>query len=284
MKKLLITFPIFALIFAAGCNKNSSTPAVPTIVDLPSGGLANFNAALLNLTTDTVTVYFTAEISSGFTLSNNLIVTVAPDDSKRTAYNSDGSIIQYDAMPAGSYTIPATYDTIKPGFTAVTFSVLFYRSKIDPTKNFMLPVSITGATGATIDSTYTSIYYHTIGNPLSGLYSNTGTRTSYTGPVTAGIVASVDSCPSPKLISPESGLLSDCDYADLGPSGWKYKITWEGGPTVVVAPNDIMAASISAFKDLGSTYDEVNKILHLKTQYTNTVGDDRVVDELLKRQ
>lgn len=133
-------------------------------------GLAYFSKAALFLTDaepDTVTMY--VNIASVNALSKDLSVTVDVNDAAISAYNS-GSDIQYEKMPDSTFELLQNQVTIPAGSHVGTVDIVFEKGKIDPTKNYMLPISITDASGENISGNFGTIYWHTIGNPLAGAY------------------------------------------------------------------------------------------------------------------
>src|SRR3954469_18900328 len=59
---------------------------------------------------------------------------------------------------------------IKAGTRLAKFTVTFYPQTLDPAKSYMLPVTVTDASGLTISGNLSTIYLHIIGNPLAGNY------------------------------------------------------------------------------------------------------------------
>jgi len=82
------------------------------------------------------------------------------NDNKRIVYNSSNPV-QYDTFPDSLYSFPITSVTIPAGKHLDTLQVYFYPSKIDTTKNYMLPISIEDAQGQTISGNFGTIYFHT---------------------------------------------------------------------------------------------------------------------------
>lgn len=136
----------------------------------PSGGLAYFGGAVIatSVAAGSDDEFFTVNIASPYPPTKDIPVTLAVNDAARTAYNSassDGYI--YDALPAAAYSFPATTGTIKSGYRLDTFNVSFFHDKMDPTKDYMLPISITQAPGTTISGNMSTIYFHIVGNLLA---------------------------------------------------------------------------------------------------------------------
>lgn len=168
MKKIYISLMTLIMCIFSACLKD--TPAVDfstvgTIIEiLPvnGGGLENFTAAELNFqpTDDTYNADIVLNIASPERLSKNLTITMEVDDALRSAYNSANQD-QYDAFPDSTFSFPVNSGTIAAGQRLDTLHVYFYPSKIDITKNYMLPVSIKDAQGETISGNFGSIYFHT---------------------------------------------------------------------------------------------------------------------------
>ena len=286
MKKISIFASLAATLFLTGCLKdtpNNDFGTVGTIVEIPYSGLENFTSAALNLPTDPTTISFVVNIASPYPLTSDLDVTLFVDEDKRTQYNAAGGA-QYEAMPGNAYDFPVTKATIKAGSRQATFSVTFYNGKIDPSKNFMLPISIKDAGGKTISGNFGTLYYHAIGNPLAGSYNGKGTRTGYLGTIAGGVIVYVVPTPTPKTASPLDATTVVIDYADLGPSGWHYLVTWDGATLTVKDDGLVAAGAVLAFSDAGSSYNPATKVLYLHTHYTNTLGNERDVEETLTHQ
>jgi hypothetical protein len=99
-------------------------------------------------------------IASPEPLKKDLTISMGLDDNKRTAYNS-ANAVQYDLLPDSLFSFPVTSAIIPAGRRLDTLHVYFYPSKIDTTKNYMLPVSIQDAQGQTISGNFGTIYFHT---------------------------------------------------------------------------------------------------------------------------
>jgi hypothetical protein len=167
MKKLYISLLSLIMCSFSACLKDSPAvdfSTVGTIIEiLPvnGGGLEYFSAAELNLNTteDIYSADIVLNIASPKPLSKNLTISMEVDDALRSAYNSANDD-QYDAFPDSTFSFPVTSGTITAGKRLDTLQVYFYPSKIDTTKNYMLPVSIKDAQGETISGNFGSIYFH----------------------------------------------------------------------------------------------------------------------------
>lgn len=295
----------FALVISMGaCVKNRNANAtdfsqitpILEIRDNISGigndaGLSNFGKASLSFTSDTGTFSFYVNLASEFTLDHDITVTVGIDNAALQSYNADpANAVDYELMPDSIFSLPATQVTIKAHERVALVSVDVYANKIDPSKSYMLPISITDASGINISGNFGTIYYHVIGNCLAGTYDVVGTRTNYTGAVSGGIISSVTdlSANSPKIVIPVDPTHTLVDYANLGGSGWAYSLTYDcaAGGNLVAVGNDVALASALAgtFSITTATYDPELKQIYLLSTYTNTSGNARVVEEWLTKE
>ena len=93
-----------------------------------------------------------------------------------------------------------------------------------------------------------------------------------------------------KPLVPETPILSNLDYADLGANGWKYYIGYftDTGldSSFYASPNLTIINSVEpgSFKVIDDTFDSTTKDIHIKTSYKNLSGDERVVEEFLTLQ
>ncbi|HMH20429.1 MAG TPA: DUF1735 domain-containing protein [Puia sp.] len=271
MKKLLIIVPALASLLFSSCLKDKanvdlsnlsyiaeiSTASTNSTPNAPSGGLDFYNGATMNAAADDPdTITFTVNIASPYPPTKDVPVTLAVDDAARVSYISNASNVQFAAFPAAGFDFPKTSGTIKAGRRLDTFTVVVHHGNLDPTQSYMLPISIKSASGATISGNLGTIYFHIIGNPLAGPYTQewirydqadaTGTPGyDETGPASFVPV-------SPTSISVESGtgvdyILSFTNTAGVL-SGFKVAfptsgptsptgagITISAGPTIVLA-------------------------------------------------
>jgi hypothetical protein len=170
-------------------------------------GLANFSRATLDFsgdTTDTHIQSFYVNLASVNVLNNDVSVTVGVDQAALDAYNADVShTTKFEMMPDSIYTILNTTVTIAAGERVALVSVQLTPGKIDPSRSYMLPISITDAGDITISGNYGTIYYHIIGNPLAGNYLQDFYRWNDV-PDTTGPPNSTVFEGEPTLVNPES--------------------------------------------------------------------------------
>jgi hypothetical protein len=228
----------------------------PTVL-MSDGGMANFQAnALLFPPTDPAdTAYFHVEYASTTTAPQDEVVTIAIDQAALDAYNALGGN-QYTIFPDSIFSFSTTSVTIPKGNNySAGIPLIVFPDKINLLNNYMLPISIkVTPKGSTISSNYTTIYYHLIGNPIAGLYSQewirynnaggTGTP-AYDLDLSPGVFAPLDGT----TISVSSGtgvnyiltftntggVLSNFQVSLDPASVTAAKITITGGPTIITA-------------------------------------------------
>lgn len=168
MKYIFSAIMISAGILFGGCLKDkaavdyNSVGTVVEILPVNGGGIENFDAAELDFDPSQASgqADIVLNLASRAALSKALTVTMGVDDNLRQAYNTAyGS--NYEALPDSVYTFPVQSGTIPAGQWLDTLHLEFYPSKIDTTKNYMLPVSIKDAEGETISGNFGAIYFHT---------------------------------------------------------------------------------------------------------------------------
>jgi hypothetical protein len=192
LKNLSGLILVCSALFITSCVKNRNSGAVDftqltPIVQIVEGGLAKFSSqALVFPGTDlSDTGYFTLNYAATNVAPSDITITLGKNDAARLAYNAANPTSQYLAMPDSVYSFTTTSVTIKAGqsySSPVKFTI--YPYKLDVSKSYMLPISITAAGGINISGNFGTIYYHVIGNPLAGTYQDYGMRYNYSGGVT----------------------------------------------------------------------------------------------------
>lgn len=176
IKPLLLAGLMLPMLLLQSCLKDKnqltdfSGETTQPIVEIPEGGLGNFAPDALNLSgSGADTLYFHINLASTDFLNKDVTVKFGYDAAALASYNSSSSI-KYQKFPDSIYSLPVTQVTIKAGTRAVAVPLIMYPGKIDPTQNYMLPVTITDAQGTTISGNFGTIWFHLIGNPLAGTY------------------------------------------------------------------------------------------------------------------
>ena len=190
-KNLVAIVLVSSVVFLASCVKNRNDGAVDfsqlsPIMQIPEGGLKNFStSALVFPASDPVdTAVFHANYAATTVAPSDIAVTFIIDDAARLAYNASHTD-QYLALPAAFYNIPTLTTVVKAGQSySAALKLAVYPIMFDPSKSYMLPITISSASGVNISGNFGTIYFHVIGNPLAGNYQDYGQRTNYTGSVT----------------------------------------------------------------------------------------------------
>lgn len=334
MKKSLIFKNLVAITlvscatFFASCVKNRNDGAVDftrltPIVQIVEGGLAKFSseALLFDASHTSDTAYFTLNYAATTVAPTDITVTMAYDAAALAAYVAQDTVNRnnpYTKMPDSICKFLQTTQVIKAGQSYSDFvKFIVYPNKVDPSKNYMFPITITSASGVKISTNFGTIYYHLIGNPLAGNYTTYGQRWNYTGSIPwAGPANSLALATAPGV--PAAGV----------PAGGSVTFT-KNGSTTTFAPVDgqtvagVMAnvpdpsggaayhfvtgnASFSAItEDVGATfkagYSNIDVFsrayvapsptqkpaFRLVVHYNNTTGgagNDRIIDESFTHQ
>ena len=193
MKKITVFSIIAFALSSTGCLKDkpnvdfsnikpiaeiSSSNINPT-KNGPASGLDYFNQATLPYigADTTFDVTFDVNITGEYPPTKDVSVTLAVDDSKRVAYNSNLAPADQFLLPADSnYSFAVKTAIVKAGTRLAKFTVTFFPQTLDPAKSYMLPITLTDASGLTISGNLSTIYLHIIGNPLAGVYNWDWTR------------------------------------------------------------------------------------------------------------
>jgi hypothetical protein len=226
MKKISI-FAAFLAFCLSGCLKDTPNVDFSTVkptVEIINSGLGYFASSALIFSTDTLTVPIPVNLASVNTLNKDLTITLAVDNSALTNYNGMGGL-QYELMGDSSYSFPTKTVTIPAGKRLDTVWVTFYGHTLDPTKNYMLPISITDGDGIDLTGNFNTMYFHAIGNPIAGSYGELWTRWNATDTTGAPTYDHLDVGPvtfspeSPTEISVVSGGTGDQDFISFTNNG-----------------------------------------------------------------
>ncbi|HMG66049.1 MAG TPA: DUF1735 domain-containing protein [Chitinophagaceae bacterium] len=146
---------------------------ISDFVVFQSGGLVNYGSSVISAgpaAPDTVTVTTIVTLASKNVASSPVTVTIGLDDSKRTDYNAANGT-SFQALPTNAYKIVTPTVTIPAGQNYATVTVEVYARNVDPSINFLLPVTILDAAGKGLSGNLNTVYYHIIGNPIAGVYT-----------------------------------------------------------------------------------------------------------------
>lgn len=283
-KQVLIFIAVLTAVFSA-CKKDSDTLDTSPNFYFFNGDTSSFSRNLLLFpSSDTLTLSLT--VSSTYTLPTQTVVTFAVADTSRTKYN-DSHSSNYNLMPEDAYSLPDTI-VMTAGKSVDTLTVQVYKNKLNPLSDYMLPIVIADAQGQKINTAGSqTIYLNYKGSSLGGLYSLAGTRIEYVGDAADNNVDDTVTLPTVKSVIPISISTSITDYADLGSNGWQYNMVIDPQTGIFSAtPNAVILQSVlqDSFTMIDATYDDETKIIHLKSSYKNSSGDERIVDETLTPQ
>ncbi len=258
--KLSIFFTAtFLIIGLGGCVKSTNyftdLSKVNDLVILRNAGIAGFKASNIRVDpTSTDTLFFDvyAELASVEASNSNVTVTLAVDDAKRTAYNTANST-NFQAFSNNKYKLKSTTLTIPAGEHYAKTTLEVYQSFFDPTISFMLPISITDASGKALSSNQNAIYFNVIGNPIAGNYNwdftrwnspdNSGTPSSlsFTGHTTTFVAD------DPTTIEVESGYFIQPRYvvSFTNTSGTlsNFKVSFNPGDLQAMIDNGVTVTS-----------------------------------------
>lgn len=303
-RKLIILSTVLGTLFLAGCLKKGSMNIDPystegsiiTLAYLEGGSGSTINSGMqyfggANLTypgSDEVdTATYNVNLAGPATLGSDLNVTVGYDESKLND-NFANDAINYELMPDSVYDFVQTSAVIKAGTRTVPLQIAFYPSKIDPTKSYMLPVTIKEAGGKTISSNFGTIYYHVIGNPLAGAYKWTYLRFNK-GDTTGSATTSWFDEPTTFLPVNPTTVQVNSGYGDQNGLDIRYQMTFTntGGVLsdfkVKINPTDVTESVYGAIGAKGFTdativvADLVNRHFRFTYQVVNSAGAARTL-------
>ena len=214
MKRISLGFylAITASLFLTSCvkdrNEGPDFSITKPVLELRTpiadmAGLAYFTRAVIGNLPDTVQFY--ANLASANTFDHDVNVTIGVDPSRIDEYNSDdANAVKYELLPDSAYSILKTTGTIVAGQLIDSFQVAFYKDKIDPTKNYMLPVAITDGGDVLISHNMGLIWFHAIGNPIAGAYLWDWTRWNATDSTDPATLSSLSFTGAETAFSPTS--------------------------------------------------------------------------------
>ncbi|HRO86081.1 MAG TPA: discoidin domain-containing protein [Niabella sp.] len=178
MKKILFSIAFLVALITTGCYKTINTMhsgtslvlSYPARVDYNtvSSGINYWNKALLSFP-DMSKASQTYKLSLNLpkALSQDVQVSIGVDQAAFDSYNANPIFGSYSLMPDTYYKITTPSITIPAGKTDTTFSIDFYPVKMDIAKSgYLLPLSITSATGTTIHGELKTTFFHIEKDPF----------------------------------------------------------------------------------------------------------------------
>jgi hypothetical protein len=215
-KTSILSITTILLLMLSSCVKplNGYTDFSQTsdFVILQNAGMANFGSVAFNRGSDTVNLTVRVDLASAVNPSSATTVTIAPDPSLISAYNTANPLPGYLVLPTANYKLLNTTLTIPAGQHYAETTLQVYTKGLDPALSYMLPISIKDASGKQVSGNLNTVYYHTIGNPLAGTYSwsfyrwnsTTDTTTAPNSTVFTNQLVSVSPLGPLDLLFPES--------------------------------------------------------------------------------
>ncbi len=152
-------------------------------VDLIKGGLTNFSSNNIRFSSDTASYTITANLASVNLPKSPVNVTIGVDASLIATYNAANGT-NFLLLPTDAYTLASTSLTIPAGQQYATTTLEVYQSNVDPSKSYLLPISITDASGKALTSNLNTMYFNIIGNVIAGDYNWDFSR--WSSPVMSG--------------------------------------------------------------------------------------------------
>jgi len=299
MKKVIIIIPALLALILSGCLKDKpnndfsnlsyvaeiTTASVNSTPNAPSSGLAFFGGATLSFATapDLDTVSFTVNVASPYPPTKDIAVALDIDPAALATYNADASHLTFEAFPDSTFKFTTKTGTIRAGSRLDTFYVIFSSRKVNPTKSYMLPISIKTATGATVSGNLSTIYFHVVGNPLAGSYrwdftrwNNSDSVGPNSGTFTAKPTAFIPN--SPTNVEVKTGYFTapryELTFVNTGGVLSNFTLTFnaddikymnDNGVTIGTGPNILIA-------------DPINKIFKFQYTAVTTSGPRYVID------
>jgi hypothetical protein len=185
IKYLMITSLVTGM-FASCLKPNKATytnfSEVTDKVMIINSGVANAGKAPANIlvagSTDSfIAIDVDVQLASKNTNASDLTVKLGLDDAARVKYNTnDPNAVGFEALPDSCYSFPNGNVLIKSGTNFGKTTLYIYPTKVDVSKSYMLPISITDPGGKEVTTNANTQYFNVIGNELAGPYLWTFSR------------------------------------------------------------------------------------------------------------
>ncbi|RYE22882.1 MAG: DUF1735 domain-containing protein [Sphingobacteriaceae bacterium] len=245
------------------------------LVELPAAtgvaGTGLFQTASFAISTTPTPLNVLVNVAAPKPLSNDLTVRLSVDQAALTAYNKANGT-SYTLLPAADYNSTLMV-TIPANQNSANLIVNINSNLIDPSNtNYVLPLTITDASGQQISNYKTLLYNVTVKNAYDGNYTVTGYKFHPTAPhALSGTYA----------LTTVSALTTQCPVGDLGGSNYYFRFDTNNGvisnyvpvgatpaaPSSGLMTEDVPAPGGSAFA-VAQTQDNA---VPGQTPYTHTV-------------
>ena len=147
-------------------------------VSLITGGVQNFAKSSILISTlspDVKTVEIIVSFDLGVKSTTAQTVKIGIDNSKIATYNTANSK-NFQPVTSDMVKIKAAELTIPAGENYAKTTIEVFQNKFDPSKSYLIPITILEAPGATMSVNLNTRYFNIIGNALAGSYSWTYRR------------------------------------------------------------------------------------------------------------
>lgn len=262
----LVTGMFLLLVSLNSCLKNRNALAtdfskLQDHVLLMNSGLGSVSASNVAFNTDTTTITIIANLASVNPPTSPVVVTIGVDAAKIAEYNASHNTA-FVVVPDSGYTLASTTLTIPAGQQYASTTISFYKSKFDPSLSYMLPISITDASGKALTSNKNTLYFNIIGNPIAGNYNERWRRfaaydTTGTPAYDLSDPSAIFSAESPTQVAAESvfnGALFHISFTNTGGVLSNFNVALDpssystfGATSIKQAPVIIKADPISGY-------------------------------------
>ena len=182
-KTATLSISAILMLLLSGCLKKApgftDFSQVSDFVILNGAGIGNFKASNVAVNTtspDTVTLTVIADLTSANSNNGAVKVTIGVDNPQIATYNAANGT-NFQPFPATAFKIVSNTITITGGLQHYgSTTIQIYQNQLDPTISYLLPISITDASGKKLSGNQNTIFYNVIGNPIAGAYNWDFTR------------------------------------------------------------------------------------------------------------
>ena len=227
-------------------------------VSLITGGVQNFaksSILISTLSADVKTVEIIVSLDLGVKSTTAQTVKIGIDNSKIATYNTANNK-NFQPVTSDMVKIKATELTIPVGENYAKTTIEVFQNKFDPSKSYLIPISILEAPGATMSVNLNTRYFNVIGNPFAGAYKHDWTRfnnqtgtgaptsTSYKGKdrTALPVTETVFSIPSGYFIEPNYNVTANSNGTfSVVFNAADVKTMLDNGVTVIEGPTIIKA-------------------------------------------
>lgn len=174
-KTATLSISAVLMLLISGCLKKApgftDFSQVSDFVILKGAGTGNFKASNIPSSPDTIALTVTADLASANSNNAAVKVTIGLDNAQIATYNAANGT-NFQPFPATAFKIVSNTITIPGGLNHYgSTTIQVYHNQLDPAVSYMLPISITDASGKKLSSNQNTIFYNVIGNPIAGAYN-----------------------------------------------------------------------------------------------------------------